>query len=257
MAWSVIVAGQAREVTRMHEGLDVTELGVTPWQAGSKPTFIRIVPTAITGRMFRAHRPGRLTHDRVQRPWYLSDRIGFAGRMSTADTVDLTEHECWSLLEGHVVARLAVDIGGRPDIFPINYVVDDRSIVFRSGAGTKLAGAVLSTTRGDRDRRARTWTARSGVSWSRASRTRSRTWTERFEVEDLPLYPWIASDKPNFVRIEPELTTGRRFHVDRTGRAEGAGVHTEHRPEHHPGAPSTATGLTFWPPTHRPHGQRR
>jgi nitroimidazol reductase NimA-like FMN-containing flavoprotein (pyridoxamine 5'-phosphate oxidase superfamily) len=53
MAWSVIVAGNAREVTRMHEGVDVTDLGVTPWQAGSKPTFIRIVPTAISGRMFR------------------------------------------------------------------------------------------------------------------------------------------------------------------------------------------------------------
>jgi len=53
LAWSVIVAGQAREVVRMHEGLDVTELGVTPWQAGSKPTFIRITPTAITGRVFQ------------------------------------------------------------------------------------------------------------------------------------------------------------------------------------------------------------
>jgi len=58
MAWSVLVVGTAREVTRMHEGLDVTELGVTPWQAGSKPTFIRIVPTAISGRMFRRVEPG-------------------------------------------------------------------------------------------------------------------------------------------------------------------------------------------------------
>jgi nitroimidazol reductase NimA-like FMN-containing flavoprotein (pyridoxamine 5'-phosphate oxidase superfamily) len=58
MAWSVIVAGTAREVTRMHEGLDVTELGVTPWQAGPKPIFIRIVPTAISGRMFRRVEPG-------------------------------------------------------------------------------------------------------------------------------------------------------------------------------------------------------
>lgn len=53
MAWSVLVSGTANEVTRMHEGLDVTELGVTPWQAGSKPTFIRVMPTSISGRMFR------------------------------------------------------------------------------------------------------------------------------------------------------------------------------------------------------------
>ncbi len=53
VAWSVIVTGTAKEITGLHEGLDVTELGVTPWQAGSKPTFIRVVPSAISGRTFR------------------------------------------------------------------------------------------------------------------------------------------------------------------------------------------------------------
>ena len=31
--------------------------------------------------------------------------------------------------------------------------------------------------------------------------------------EDLPLFPWHASAKPDFVRIDPEQVTGRRFHV--------------------------------------------
>ena len=57
MAWSVVMTGTAHEVTRMHEGLDVTELGVTPWQAGSKPTFIRIAPGSISGRTFRRIEP--------------------------------------------------------------------------------------------------------------------------------------------------------------------------------------------------------
>ncbi len=57
MAWSVIVAGEAREVVGMHEGLDVTELGVTPWQAGPKPTYVRVVPTSISGRTFRRTDP--------------------------------------------------------------------------------------------------------------------------------------------------------------------------------------------------------
>lgn len=59
-------------------------------------------------------------------------------------TEELALEECWALLERHTVGRLAVDIAGRPDIFPINYVVDCDAIVFRSGAGTKLAGAVLN-----------------------------------------------------------------------------------------------------------------
>jgi len=108
--------------------------------------------------------------------------------MNTEDTVDLTEQECWSLLEGHVVARLAVDIGGQPDIFPINYVIDGRTIVFRSGAGTKLAGAVLSRHVAveidglDPD----------GSVWSVVVKGVAREVTdmeERFAMDDLPLYP--------------------------------------------------------------------
>jgi hypothetical protein len=36
---------------------------------------------------------------------------------------------------------------------------------------------------------------------------------EVFEAEDLPLFPWLAWDKPNFVRIEPTVVTGRRYHI--------------------------------------------
>ena len=55
----------------------------------------------------------------------------------------LDEPTCWELLEESTVGRLGVDVGGQPDIFPINYVVDRRAIVFRTSAGTKLAAAVL------------------------------------------------------------------------------------------------------------------
>lgn len=51
-AWSVVIRGRGREITSPHEGADVTELGVTPWQAGPKPTFVRITPRAVTGRTF-------------------------------------------------------------------------------------------------------------------------------------------------------------------------------------------------------------
>ncbi len=36
---------------------------------------------------------------------------------------------------------------------------------------------------------------------------------EMFDAEDLPLFPWLAWDKPNFVRIEPTVVTGRRYHI--------------------------------------------
>ena len=52
LAWSVVIRGRGREVTNPQEGADVTELGVTPWQAGPKPTFVRITPRSVTGRTF-------------------------------------------------------------------------------------------------------------------------------------------------------------------------------------------------------------
>src|SRR5262245_25967718 len=50
---------------------------------------------------------------------------------------------CLELMRTCEVGRLAVAIKEHPDIFPINYVVDRGSIVFRTAEGTKLAGALL------------------------------------------------------------------------------------------------------------------
>jgi hypothetical protein len=37
----------------MHESASVAELDVTPWQAGPKPTYVRIDPSSVSGRTFR------------------------------------------------------------------------------------------------------------------------------------------------------------------------------------------------------------
>ncbi len=125
----------------------------------------------------------------------------------------LSESECWTLLGSAKVGRLAVDIAGQPDIFPINFVVDKSGIVFRSAAGTKLAGAVLNQfvafeidgyEPGER------------TAWSVVVKGQARPierMQEVFDAEDLPLFPWLAWDKPNFVRIEPTVVTGRRYHI--------------------------------------------
>lgn len=156
-------------------------------------------------------------------------------------TVHLSESECWSLLASHTVARLAVDVGGQPDIFPINYIVDGKSIVFRSGAGTKLAGAVLSRhvaieIDGLDDDRSVWSVVVKGIAHE------VEGMAERWAADDLPLYPWIASEKPNFVRIEPRLTTGRRFHViegvtESSGDAGATTGISSESSEYHPGAP--------------------
>jgi nitroimidazol reductase NimA-like FMN-containing flavoprotein (pyridoxamine 5'-phosphate oxidase superfamily) len=106
-----------------------------------------------------------------------------------------------------------VSIANHPDIFPINYVVDHGTIVFRTAEGTKFAAAVLGTgvafeTDG--------YDAKTGEAWSvviKGVATEIQNMYELFDAQDLPLFPWTASPKHRFVRIVPELTTGRRFTV--------------------------------------------
>ena len=56
---------------------------------------------------------------------------------------ELSESECWTLLRTVDVGRLAApNRRGGVDIFPVNHVVDQGSIVFRTAAGTKVTDAV-------------------------------------------------------------------------------------------------------------------
>jgi nitroimidazol reductase NimA-like FMN-containing flavoprotein (pyridoxamine 5'-phosphate oxidase superfamily) len=53
--------------------------------------------------------------------------------------LELTEEACWAHLRAHQLGRLAIVAGGRPQIFPVNYAVGQKSIVFRTAPGSKLA----------------------------------------------------------------------------------------------------------------------
>lgn len=137
--------------------------------------------------------------------------------MSTTDRThgmeELAAAECWRLLRTHEVGRLAVSITDHPDIFPINYVVDGESVVFRTGPGTKLAASVLGKgVAFEIDG----YDPIAGDAWSVVVKGKARQvehMIEYFDADELPLFPWHASPKPDIVRIEPGEITGRRFHV--------------------------------------------
>lgn len=123
----------------------------------------------------------------------------------------LDEPECWALLGRCGVGRLAVAVGRQPDIFPVNYVIDARSIVIRTAAGTKLAGAVL----GGRvafeidDIDADNHTGWSVVVHGTASEI--TTLDDVLHAEDLGLDPWASGLKDRFMRVSPSKITGRRL----------------------------------------------
>ena len=163
----------------------------------------------------------------------------------------LDDATCRELLASVSVGRIAVDIAGQPDIFPVNYVVHDGGIVFRSGPGTKLAGAVLS---GHVAFEIDGYEPHGRTAWSVVLKGRAHQverMAELFEAEDLPLFPWVAFEKPDFVRIVPSVVTGRRFHVvDSVQPDASIGWHDGHEDddedlavepeageEYHPGEP--------------------
>ncbi len=133
---------------------------------------------------------------------------------TTADGMTILDTDtCLGLLGTSEVGRLAVSIKEHPDIFPINYVVDRGTIVFRSAEGTKLAAALLG--RGvafEVDG----YDPAAGEAWSvvvKGYAVEIEKMYEMFDALDLPLFPWHAGPKHRFVRIEPVEITGRRFHV--------------------------------------------
>jgi len=132
--------------------------------------------------------------------------------------IDLGPAEGWALLREAVVGRLGVVVHGAPEIFPVNYVVDHGSIVFRTAEGTKLAGALGEHVAFEVDG----YDAVSGEAWSvvvKGIAEEIRDLDEVLDALSLPLHPWHAANKPRFVRVTPEVLTGRRFHV-----AENASV---------------------------------
>lgn len=125
----------------------------------------------------------------------------------------LESNVCLALLRSTDVGRLAVSITDHPDIFPVNYVVDRGSVVFRTAEGTKLAASVLGRAVAfEIDG----YDPEHGDAWSvviKGHATEIERMQDVFDALDLPLFPWHASPKHRFVRIEPFDISGRRFHV--------------------------------------------
>lgn len=121
----------------------------------------------------------------------------------------LTEEECWKLLGLETVGRLVTHVRDVVDITPLNYVVDEGTIVFRTAAGSKLAGLTVNNAvvlETDRFTPTHGWSV---VVHGRAFVVSDEAGLEA--VERLPLAPMVQTVKPTFVRIEVDSVRGRRF----------------------------------------------
>src|SRR5208337_5297259 len=56
----------------------------------------------------------------------------------------LPVHECWDLLASVALGRLVTSVDGQPEIFPVNFVVQHRTVLFRTAEGTKLVSTAIN-----------------------------------------------------------------------------------------------------------------
>lgn len=126
-----------------------------------------------------------------------------------APVTALADDESWRLLSGVSLGRLVTSTGDQLEIFPVNFVTQRRTVLFRTAEGTKLFATVMN------ERvlfEADDHTVAEG--WSVILRGTAKILTaaeDIHEAERAQLLPWIATEKLRFVRITPSEVSGRRF----------------------------------------------
>jgi nitroimidazol reductase NimA-like FMN-containing flavoprotein (pyridoxamine 5'-phosphate oxidase superfamily) len=124
----------------------------------------------------------------------------------------LPESECWKLMSNVALGRLITDVDGQPEVFPVNFAVQERTILFRTAEGTKLVSAAIN------DRvlfEVDQYDLNGG--WSvivKGSARLVRNSEDLDAASQAGLRSWTATTKQHFVRIRPLSVTGRRFAFD-------------------------------------------
>jgi uncharacterized protein len=126
---------------------------------------------------------------------------------------ELTKAECFELLASAHLGRLAVVDDRGPIVFPVNYVLDRHSVVFRTEEGTKLDAAgrgSLACFEVDGS------DAVTHTGWSVIVRGEVAEVTDQAELarlRELPLQVWAPGTRTRYVRMLPAVLTGRRIAV--------------------------------------------
>ena len=129
----------------------------------------------------------------------------------------LDEDECLALLGSAEVGRVGVVVDGQPLIFPVNHVLDGRSIVVRTDSTRMLSGASLAKVAFEAD--GFDAGARSG--WTVLAEGIGNDVTEALDatserLQAVPVTPWAPGPKARLLRIDVRTITGRRFAGERS-----------------------------------------
>jgi nitroimidazol reductase NimA-like FMN-containing flavoprotein (pyridoxamine 5'-phosphate oxidase superfamily) len=125
----------------------------------------------------------------------------------------LSTEECYRLLATQEVGRIGLNAEDHPLIFPVNYVLDDTTLVIRTAAGTILGAAENAHVAFEVDEIDRR--TRSG--WSVLVRGRAEDVAPEHRAPLLEraqaagVEPWAPGEHGHWLRIIPYEVTGRRI----------------------------------------------
>jgi nitroimidazol reductase NimA-like FMN-containing flavoprotein (pyridoxamine 5'-phosphate oxidase superfamily) len=130
----------------------------------------------------------------------------------------LGTHACWRSLRSASIGRLAVIGKTGPEIFPVNYLPEDGSLIVRTSPGTKLdalleGGAVALEADG--------LNPYGTIAWSVVVKGRPEVVPEKGVDHgklDRSLSPWEPGAKDQLFRITPTEISGRQFAIDPSAR---------------------------------------
>ena len=121
----------------------------------------------------------------------------------------LSPEECWAALKAAPIGRIALSVGNEVDIFPVNFLVVDETVVFRTAPGTKLLELTVNERVAFEVDDFTDQNALSVVLKGRAERVELQS--EMDVLDSLGLEPWIRTPKFRWVRIHAESLTGIAF----------------------------------------------
>jgi nitroimidazol reductase NimA-like FMN-containing flavoprotein (pyridoxamine 5'-phosphate oxidase superfamily) len=126
------------------------------------------------------------------------------------ELVDLSTEECWKLVEGREFARLAWNSATGPIVLPVNFVVHEHAIWMRTTAYSAIAEEVdesqIAVEMDDINQETHD-------GWSVLLRGRAEVLYHENQVPDAvhALHTWPAGVRPLWVRLRPDIVTGRRL----------------------------------------------
>lgn len=125
----------------------------------------------------------------------------------------LAQEECWKYLQSSYIGRLAVINGAVPEIFPVNFMTVEKTLVIRTAPGTKLrallSGAAVAFE-------ADGMNAYSTEVWSVVLKGQPGPFAgdpASLQEAGPDRDPWQPGVKEHLVQIRPTEVSGRRFAV--------------------------------------------